>query len=175
MKHLNWAEADRPVRIRLVKDAYTALVYKLWLESDEPWKDFRRAHNSGFYENNWFNMIVSLCEKHGFDGIEYIRAQFFFWPKSARYPIIPPLNRIAGGKRAMRNFQKWLDAKPSNAAYTPSQQYERAMSESQRLVEAFMRINPKEYPNALAVVQNPGIRRMLPDCYLESVVPSIAS
>lgn len=164
MKHVNWASSDSEVRLQLVKSAYDAHVLLIY-RSAKSYRAIRQSLEVGKYQAGLFRVIVNVCEEYGFDGVEYVRAQFYFRWKSEGTPLVPPVG-VMDGKRAIRNFQKWLDAQPSNPAYTPKQKYERAMRQSQFLVESFIRVNSKEYPDVKAVLREPGIRKMLAECYL---------
>lgn len=166
MKHLNWAKADHAVRVRLVKSAYTAHVRMIMQRSGESYETFSRALLSEFYEGNLYDLIVCMCEKNGFDGVDYIKAQFYFWPKSDRYPLVPPLRVIAGGKRAVRNLQKWYDAQASEPVHTPRAKYQKVMKDADWFARSFMRDDPKSFPTLEAVLKHPMIRQMLPKCYL---------
>lgn len=166
----SWAKADKEQRVELVAQAYAVGIRrtqrragneddpsltKLRLRVDKKWDGSRK----------WLYIIVNICSKLGINGIEYVRAQFALWPKSDKFPLVPSLESMTG-KRALRNYQKWVDAKPLNPAIKPSEKRDRAISESERIVRMFMERNREEYPDTKSALRNPAIVSMLSMAYL---------
>jgi hypothetical protein len=75
----------------------------------------------------------------------------------------------------MRNFQKWLDMQVRDPAHTPRAKYLKIMRDADWFARSFMRDDPKQFPTLEAVLRHPLIRHMLPKCYLNQRVESVAS